>query len=901
MKFLRLLFKRKVLAWVALAGVVCAALLWWAVPFAVRMPKKLKQPLPSSVTFLAADGSPLRQMLTQDGDRVTEVAAYAELPSDLIHATLAAEDQRFFVHHGVDFSSIFRAVWDDLRAHRVVSGASTITQQLAKVSAEQRQKHTMFAKVTKAFQARRIEMTWDKQRILSEYLNRVSYGNQFIGCASAALGYFRKPLADLTPAESAFLAAIPQAPSRLNPFKSFRAVQQRQQWILVQMHEQGWLSGEAYGLAKNEKITLQHFTGGFEAPHAVALLVPAAVEAQAQNVGPKLEFHTTLQPNLQARVEAIVQKRLDALRDRHVTHAAAVVIENRSGHVLALVGSRDFFARDAGQINGAWSPHSPGSSVKPFTYLLAFRHGFTPATVIPDLPIEFGTATGTYRPENYDRRCHGPVTARDALGSSLNIPAVRVLRQMGGETLLLDTLHDVGITTLDQPAEHYGLGLTIGNAPVRLLELANAYACLARLGEFKPWTLLQNTSHDGPPARRIFPADVCYLIADVLNDNQARVLSFGPHSVLKLPFRCAVKTGTSTDYRDNWTLGYTPEYTVGVWVGNFDNTPMLNVSGVSGAGPIFHDIFLHLHEITPPTWFQEPAGIVHATIDPRTGHRLTESSPTSRMSREDVFLAGALPPREATSADYDATSGKALLPREYANWLAQGDAWLSGLVDLKPVTRDPVSPHVLSPADGAVISLDPDLSESGRRLVLRCAGDAPVRWASGSLKIQEDGGQTIAWLAVGRHELTVTDDSTGLQTTVRIEVRPASDMRKVSLAQNGRPVVLQSLSRPHLVDLRADVLNAVSRIRVRAHDFRLASAAGQLLQHLHDADHGFRIVARFGEEMDSEHVRLVFVIPAVVEVHKLVGHLCQPRGIVAAALSVVGRDDDGFCQTIEQV
>lgn len=786
MKYLRLLFKRKVLAWLAVAGAACAALLWWVVPLAVRMPEKLKTPLPPSVTFLAADGTPLRQMLSLDGERVTNVASFTELPADLIHATLAAEDRRFFSHHGVDFSSIFRAVWDDLRAHRVVSGASTITQQLAKVSAEQRQKRSMSAKVTEAFQARRIEMTWDKQRILSEYLNRVSYGNQFMGCASAALGYFRKPLADLSPAESAFLAAIPQAPSRLNPFKSFRAVQQRQQWILGQMHDQGWLSDEAYALAKNEKITLQHFTGGFEAPHALALLIPAAAEAQAQKLGPKLEFRTTLQPNLQARVEAIVQKRLDALRDRHVTHAAAVVIENRSGHVLALVGSRDFFARDSGQINGAWSPHSPGSSVKPFTYLLAMQHGFTPATVIPDLPIEFSTPTGIYRPENYDLRFHGPVTAREALGSSLNIPAVRVLRQIGGEGLLLDTLRNLGVSTLDQPADHYGLGLTIGNAPVRLLELTNAYACLARLGEFKPWGLLQETSGDGMPSTRLFPADVCYLIADILSDNQARVLSFGPRSVLKLPFRCAVKTGTSTDYRDNWTLGFTPEYTVGVWVGNFDNTPMQNVSGVSGAGPIFHDIFMHLHEGGASTWFQEPKGVVHAVIDPRTGHRLTPASPVSRMIRGDLFLAENLP-REATSADYDATSGKALLPREYARWLAQGDTWLAGLVDLKPLASDAAVPRVVSPADGAVIFLDPDLSESGRRLVLRCAADAPVRWASSSLKIQEEAGQTIAWLAVGRHELTVTDDGTGLQTTVRIEVRPASEMKRIGWPKTAGP------------------------------------------------------------------------------------------------------------------
>lgn len=771
---LRRLFKRKVVGGVLGFCVVSFAVAWWGVPWALPMPPRLKTPLPPSVTFLAADGSPLRQMLTPDGERITLVTSYSQLPIDLVHATLAAEDRRFFSHHGVDFSSITRAIWDDLRAHRIVSGASTITQQLAKISADQRRARTMSAKVTEAFQARRVEMTWNKERILSEYLNRVSYGNQFIGCASAALGYFRKPLADLTPAECAFLAALPQAPSRLNPFKNFRAVQQRQRWILGQMREQGWLSDEALELARNEKINLQHFTGGFEAPHAVALLAP-----ETSNSGQTIR--TTILPNLQTRVEAIIQSRLNALKERHVTHAAAVVLENSTGRILALVGSRDFFARDAGQINGAWSPHSPGSSVKPFTYLLAFQRGFTPATVIPDLPIEFSTATGTYRPENYDHRFHGPVTARDALGSSLNIPAVRVLKQIGGESLLLDALRNLGISTLDQSAEHYGLGLTIGNAPVRLLELANAYACLARLGKSKPWTLLQNAPLLQPT--RIFPSDVCYLIADVLSDNQARVLSFGPHSVLKLPFRCAVKTGTSTDYRDNWTLGFTPEYTVGVWVGNFDNTPMQNVSGVSGAGPIFRDIFLQLRDMTPPTWFVEPAGLVHGTIDPRTGHRLPPDIAT-RMSREEIFLGNSLPP-VATRADYDFDTGKALLPREYASWVKQGDAWLAGLVDLKPLAHDPVSPRILSPADGAIIFLDPDLSEGGRRLVLRCAGDAPVRWGSHSLKIEDANGQSVAWLTTGKHELTATDETCGLQTTVRIEVRAATEMRKLRWPKAG--------------------------------------------------------------------------------------------------------------------
>ncbi|MEI6537583.1 MAG: transglycosylase domain-containing protein, partial [Verrucomicrobiaceae bacterium] len=393
--------KWKMLGKVLFITAALLAAVWWGLPFALPLPGKLTEPVAPSLTFLASDGTPLRQLLTGNGQRVAQPLVFNDIPKPLLQATLAAEDRRFFAHPGIDFSAIARALWDDMRAWRVVSGASTITQQLAKNSATELRSRTIIAKVIEALQARRIEMTWDKQRILTEYLNRISYGNLFTGCASAAQGYFHKPLRDLTPAECAFLAALPQSPTRLNPFKNFEAVKKCQQRILTRMHDLGWLDDEAVNLALNEKLTLQRFTGGFEAPHAVALL---------GNAGGSSVLRTSINANLQSRVESIITARLALLRERHVTQAAAVVIENRTGRVLALAGSRDFFSDDSGQINGAWMPHSAGSAVKPFTYLLALQKGFTPATVIQDLPIEFSTTTGIYRPENYDHRNYGPVT-----------------------------------------------------------------------------------------------------------------------------------------------------------------------------------------------------------------------------------------------------------------------------------------------------------------------------------------------------------------------------------------------------------------------------------------------------------------------------------------------------------
>lgn len=746
---------------------------WWGLPFALPLPGRLTEPVVPSLTFLASDGTPLRQLLTDDGQRVAQPSSYNDIPRPLLLATLAAEDRRFFEHHGVDFTAIARAAWDDIRAWRVVSGASTITQQLAKISADEPRPRSIYAKIIEAIQARRIEMTWDKQRIVTEYLNRVSYGNLLTGCASAAQGYFHKPMRDLTPAECAFLAALPQSPTRLNPFKNFDAVKKRQQRILTRMHELGWLDDEALNLALNEKPTLRRFTGGFEAPHAVALLGHADLRLASGPEGAQV-MRTSIVSTLQSRVESIITARLALLRDRHVTQAAAVVIENSTGRVLALAGSRDFFSNDSGQINGAWMPHSAGSAVKPFTYLLALQRGFTPATVIPDLPIEFSTTTGIYRPENYDHRNYGPVTLRTALGSSLNIPAVRVLKQIGGEKVLCDALHSLGITSLIEPPEHYGLGLTIGNAPVRLLELANAYACLARLGEFKPWTLLADETVTASTS--LYPASVCYLMADILHDNQARVPTFGPHSVIRLPFPCAVKTGTSRNYRDNWTLGFTPEFTVGVWAGNFDNTPMENVSGVTGAGPIFSDIFKHLQETFGTTWFEEPPNIVHARIDPRTGHRLDEKLLPPRVSREDIFISGT-EPKCATEADYEADTGRAFLGPEYANWLAQGDLWATGLLSLRPESAPSGPPQIISPKDGTVLFLDPDLGNEGRRLLLQAQHGNSVRWTSPTLRIETEDGRTYAWLEPGRHLIHALSDSAEL-TTVAIEVKPAEDLRK---------------------------------------------------------------------------------------------------------------------------
>lgn len=730
---------------------------WWGLPWVVPLPDALSKPPAASTLYLARDGTPLRHLLNEDGTRSAPPVKFAEIPATLVHAFLAAEDKRFFSHGGVDWIAIGRAAWDNARNGRIVSGASTIHQQLIKNTTPHSGGRTLGVKVIEALQARRLAMSWSREEVFAAYANRISFGNLMTGAATAASGYFHKPLNDLTPAECALLAALPQSPARLNPFRKLEAVLPRQRRILDKMRELGWLDDEQHRVALSQNIVLQRFSGGFEAPHAIEML-------RGESNAPIIR--TTIDIALQQQIETIVGQRLETLQGRHVTHGAVVVIENATGAVLALAGSRDFFAKDGGQLNGAWAPHSPGSAMKPFTYLIAFERGATPASIVADLPIEFATASGTYRPENFSLKSYGPMTYRHALGNSLNISAVRVLDSIGGAETLLPRLRELGLSTLTENAAHYGLGLTIGNASVRLIELANAYACLARLGRFKPWTLRS----DAPAAeeRRLLGENESWLIADILSDNQAREMSFGSHSVLRLPFKCAVKTGTSSTFRDNWTLGYTPEFTVGVWVGNFDNTPMQDVSGVTGAGPIFRDVMLHLHEKHPASWFARPAAIKHARIDPRTGKRLTPLTPPARLSREELFAGDNFPP-VAQASDYD-TRGRAILPREYTEWARSNANWLGDLVttaetDARPQLR------ITNPIPGTVVILDPDIRNNGNRLLLQAAGSAQPRWSCQTLELRNEDNHTFAILKPGRHEIELRDEANGLSAKTFVIVQ----------------------------------------------------------------------------------------------------------------------------------
>ena len=378
----------------------------------------------------------------------------------------------------------------------------------------------------------------------------------------------------------------------------------------------------------------------------------------------------------------------------------------------------------------------------------------TPATVMADVPTDFATPTGIFSPQNYNRRFYGPVSLRHALANSLNVTAVKVLEKSGGAAALQRRLQQCGLTTLNAKANYYGLGLTIGNAETRLLELANAYATLARLGVHRPVRLLKTDSRS---AEQIFDARHAWLLADILSDNDARAQSFGWDSALAFDFPVACKTGTSSDFRDNWAIGFTPEFTVGVWVGNFDGSPMREVSGVTGAAPVMHTVMVEMQRRFDTTWYARPNGIMSAKVHPLTGKQ-------SRHGDAEWFLENNLPPKEK-STDRDA-AGRVKLGAEYAEWFASRDNTLGNRAVLDPARAAAV--RVLSPLPGTVFFLDPDLPATSRQVRLRVTA-ANARWTSGTLKCiaREDG--VFARLQPGRHRLTAIVNGQRLETWIDVE------------------------------------------------------------------------------------------------------------------------------------
>ncbi len=585
------------------------------------------------VRFYDNDGHVIGSVLT-GGDLAAQYARLSDVSSNVVLAFLAAEDKRFYTHGGVDYLALGRAIVRNAQARRIVSGGSTITMQLARLLHPKRR--TVWSKLQEIYAAWRLEAGMTKNQILEAYLNRVPMGGNLVGVGAGAEVYFGIPVSKVNVAQAAFLAAIPKSPSRRDPRLNPAVVEKRRAYVLRRMQDirvdlPPHLRGSAVPrhvisdlnietrLSSNATVSVNPREKSLNAHHFF-FHVLKTVPTDADKVD------VTLDEGIQKMVAEQVSQVLAGLKDRHVTNAAAVVLENRTGNVLAYVGSASYFDTEhQGKVDGVQARRQPGSALKPFLYALALERGYPPATVIADVPITFPGEEQPYEPENYSGTFHGPVRLRIALANSLNVPAIQVASAMGVPQVL-EGLHHFGFASLQETPEHYGLGLVLGGGEVTLYEMARAYMALANGGVLRNPRMASNVDdlpiHHRDSNREIIDRETAWLITDITADKQARSLEFGRRSVLNLPFPCAVKTGTSSRFRDNWTVGFTSEHTVAAWVGNFDGSPMSGVSGVAGAGPLFARIMMNLYRRGSfPGPFERPADIVVRPVCSLSGRR----------------------------------------------------------------------------------------------------------------------------------------------------------------------------------------------------------------------------------------------------------------------------------------
>ncbi|KKQ97284.1 MAG: hypothetical protein UT24_C0002G0033 [Candidatus Woesebacteria bacterium GW2011_GWB1_39_12] len=582
-----------------------------------------------------------------------EFVSIDEVPQELKDAVVLTEDERFWYHAGIDPKAITRAIFQNIQEGKIVSGASTIPQQVTRfsvISPQKPAKISLARKLRESLMAIRLSYTTSKEKILERYLNTMHFGRDIYGVGAASRVYFGKDVESLSLAQSALLAGMIANPSRYDPIGNSESASERRNKILGEMYDEKLIDSERYQRAKEESLPSSTSELRVTAPHAVEMVLDELKRMDIKS-GSGISVYTTIDSGWYELVRNIARGQIERLKFEHdLTNAAVVIIENKTGNILVLLGSIDYFDEEIqGQNNMAQALRQPGSAMKPVNYAAAFEKGIaTPATPIEDLPKVYLTKRGEgFLPHNYDGRYRGIVLVREALASSYNLPAVEMLSQVGIESFL-ELAHKMGITSMQRVSE-YDLALTLGGGEVSLLELTNLYATFARKGFFIPTRLITKIVTDGGKVlyepelsvpESVLDEKAAFLITDILKDKKARIPTFGEKNQLVLSFDAAVKTGTTTDWHDNWTVGYTPDYTVGVWVGNADNYPMREISGVTGAAPIWNQIFEEIIKFEGSSDFVRPEGIVEVEICSWDGLLPTDSCNERYLER---FVAGSEP------------------------------------------------------------------------------------------------------------------------------------------------------------------------------------------------------------------------------------------------------------------
>ncbi len=733
--------------------------------------------------------------------------AIDRIPEHLRSATIAVEDASFYANPGVDVIGIARALWINVQGGEALAGGSTITQQLARMlllDSEERQQRTLLRKLRESLLAWQIARRYSKDEVLALYLNESYYGNLAYGVEAAARSYFGKGASELNLAESALLAGLPQAPVAYDPFNDYALAKKRQLIVLELMRKSGAIDEDEWIAARQAQLKLAPAPYDIRAPHFVSY-VRRMLERQfgaERMLQGGLTVTTTLDLALNDAAQSIVGAHLSELAQassdapaRNANNAAVLALDPRSGAIRAMVGSPDYFdASISGAVNATVALRQPGSAIKPVTYAAALEQlaDFNAATPIVDVRSVFPTKEGLpYVPVNYDRRHHGIISVREALATSNNVAAVKVLERVGVKRMLA-LGNALGLRSFGTP-DDYGLSLTLGGGEVRLLELTAAFGAFANGGaRVEPYALSEVRDAAGnllyrrqaPPVQQVLDPRVAWLLSDILSDNAARAPAFGESSVLRLNRPAAVKTGTTTDFRDNWTVGYTPQLAVGVWVGNADGSPMQGVNGVTGAGPIWHDVMDLAHRGLPVLAFERPAGLQSIDVCALSG--MLPSDACTYLKRE-WFLAGAAPVMADTWYRLEAGRTVLDLPAEARNWAAaQGwpirrEAAANAVAPVTVTTALTIS--LLQPDNGVVLHIDPTRPLTVQRLPLEAVADLPgvrsidiVLLASGQRLARFDGagGKAFWVLQPGRHvflaRATLSDgrtiDSTPAEVTV---------------------------------------------------------------------------------------------------------------------------------------
>lgn len=735
----------------------------------------------------------IRLILDRDGRLLRELkpnvrphggfSALSEISPLAIKATLFVEDRHFFVHPGFNPISIVRSLVQNLKSGRIVSGGSTLTQQLARMLLKRRSR-SYVQKMRELIYALSLEFLYTKDEILAMYLSVAPYGNQLFGIESAAQHYFKKSAHDLNLSEAFFLAGLVRAPTLYNPYLYPERANRRYESILRSYAQ---LGVEQRALVSHLKEPIVHpVESTYKAPHFVDYVLNHDELTWQEH-----KLTTSLDLVIQEQVEKLLKSELNHLSDKGVSQAAVLVLDTQTSEILAWVGSKDFWdIKQQGQFNGVLAHRQPGSALKPITYALAFANGELPNNLVADIAAEFKTDRGNYQPQNYDRQFHGPVRLRLALGSSLNIPAVRLLEKIG-VVRLYSLLKNFGFEHLDQAANYYGLGLTLGNAEVSLLELSPIYAAFLNNGFYsKPvFTKLENEAE--VVAEPLFTERAAFFVRDILSDDSARSLAFGVDGPLNFKYPVLSKTGTSSNHRDNWAFGVTPQYTIGVWAGNFDNEPMKGVSGVTGAAPLMHRIMNFLMQDKPNLWPPAPVDLKVTEICPLSGLQRGPYCPhgTSEWLPEDAIgetcnfhkkyafdnrnglLAG-----ETCEAKYKTEKVLVKYPSVYEPWAREHGlfASLPGYSPLCPAdVKEAIDEGGLKievPGEGDIYKIDPTIPIGYQTIYFKASGGTQnYVWTLNGEVLANSIGNLEWTLVKGRHHLLLSDGVNSINRTFEVK------------------------------------------------------------------------------------------------------------------------------------